>query len=79
MTMNTLKEVYLAELQELHNVEEQLTQALPKMRDKAQHDELKQALASTWKRRVRSGNGSKAFCATTAPILRRTRIRRWNG
>jgi ferritin-like metal-binding protein YciE len=43
MTMNTLKEVYLAELQELHNVEEQLTQALPKMRDKAQHDELKQA------------------------------------
>jgi ferritin-like metal-binding protein YciE len=43
MKMNTLKEVYLAELQELHNVEEQLTQALPKMRDKAQHDELKQA------------------------------------
>ena len=31
MTMNTLKEVYLAELQELHNVEEQLTQALPKI------------------------------------------------
>jgi ferritin-like metal-binding protein YciE len=43
MTMNTLKEAYLAELQELHNVEEQLIQALPKMRDKAQHDELKQA------------------------------------
>ncbi len=43
MTMNTLNEVYLAELQELHNVEEQLTQALPKMRDRAQHEELKKA------------------------------------
>jgi ferritin-like metal-binding protein YciE len=42
MKMNTLKEVYLAELQELHHVEEQLTQALPQMRDRAQHEELKQ-------------------------------------
>jgi ferritin-like metal-binding protein YciE len=43
MTMNTLNEVYLAELQELHNVEEQLTQALPQMRNRAQHEELKKA------------------------------------
>lgn len=43
MKMNNLKEVYLAELQELHHAEEQLTQALPTMRDNAQHNELKQA------------------------------------
>ena len=42
MKMNTLKKLYLAALQELHHVEEQLTQALPRMRDQAQHDELRQ-------------------------------------
>lgn len=44
MNVNDFKQMYLAELQELRSVEDQLTQALPKMADMAQNAQLKQGI-----------------------------------
>jgi ferritin-like metal-binding protein YciE len=44
MNVDDFREMYVAELQELRSVEEQLVQALPKMADMAEHPELKQAI-----------------------------------
>jgi ferritin-like metal-binding protein YciE len=46
MQINNFKQMYLAELAELHDVEEQLTGALRKMGDAARHDALKQAFTA---------------------------------
>jgi len=46
MNVDDFRELYVAELQELHSVEEQLCQALPKMVDMADHRELKDAIAA---------------------------------
>jgi ferritin-like metal-binding protein YciE len=43
MIVDHFKEMYIAELQELRSVEDQLTRALPKMADEAHHPELKEA------------------------------------
>jgi ferritin-like metal-binding protein YciE len=45
MKISTFKDMYLAELQELANVEDQLAKMLPYMAKKAAHPALKQALA----------------------------------
>lgn len=45
MQINTFKEMYLAELSELHDAERRLVDALGKMADKAGHDSLKQTLS----------------------------------
>jgi ferritin-like metal-binding protein YciE len=44
MNVDSFRDMYLAELQELRSVEAQLVSALPKMVDKASHPELKQAI-----------------------------------
>ena len=46
MNIDTFRDMYVAELQELRNVEEQLTHALGKMQEMAQHPSLKQAFAT---------------------------------
>lgn len=46
MQINDFKQMYFAELAELHSVEEQLAGALGKMADAARHDGLKQAFAT---------------------------------
>lgn len=46
MNIDTFREMYVAELQELRSVEAQLLEALPKMADAAGHPELKQAIQS---------------------------------
>jgi len=44
MNVDNFREMYLTELQELHSVEAQLVETLPRMADMASHPELKQAL-----------------------------------
>lgn len=44
MNISDFKQMYLAEMQELQSVEDQLTQALPKMADMAQNAQLKQGI-----------------------------------
>ena len=44
MNVNSLRDLYIAELQEIRSVEEQLVGALPKMADVAGHPELKQGI-----------------------------------
>lgn len=44
MNLDDFKQMYLAELQELRSVEDQLMQALPKMADAAQNAQLKQGI-----------------------------------
>jgi len=44
MKINTLKKLYIEELRDLYNAENQLLKALPKMAKGASSDELKQAL-----------------------------------
>jgi ferritin-like metal-binding protein YciE len=44
MHVDDFRELYVAELQELRSVEEQLVQALPKMANMAEHPELKRAI-----------------------------------
>lgn len=44
MNVDNFRKMYVAELQELHSVEEQLAQALPKMMDKARNADLKNAI-----------------------------------
>jgi ferritin-like metal-binding protein YciE len=46
MNVDTFRQMYVTELQELHSVEAQLVDALPKMADVASHPELKQAIQS---------------------------------
>ena len=46
MNVDSFREMYVAELQELRSVEAQLTEALPKMAEAANHPELKQAIQS---------------------------------
>ena len=46
MNIDTFRGMYVAELQELRDVEDQLTQALENMQEMAQHSDLKQAFAS---------------------------------
>jgi ferritin-like metal-binding protein YciE len=44
MNIDTFRQMYVTELQELYSVETQLTEALPKMLDTARRVELKQVL-----------------------------------
>jgi ferritin-like metal-binding protein YciE len=44
MNVDTFREMYIAELQELRSVEAQLVEALPRMADLASHPELKQSI-----------------------------------
>jgi ferritin-like metal-binding protein YciE len=44
MNVNTLRDLYIAELQEIRSVEEQLVGALPRMADVAGHPDLKQGI-----------------------------------
>jgi ferritin-like metal-binding protein YciE len=46
MNVDSFRDMYIAELQELRSVEAQLIDALPKMADMAGHAELKQAIRS---------------------------------
>jgi ferritin-like metal-binding protein YciE len=46
MNVESFREMYVAELQELRSVEAQLTEALPKMAEAANHPELRQAIRS---------------------------------
>mgnify|MGYP001237832250 CR=1 FL=1 len=43
MTMNNLRDLLVENLQDLHSAEQQLTRALPKMAEKANHPQLRQA------------------------------------
>ena len=44
MNIDDFRQMYVAELQELRSVEDQLVQALPKMAQAAQHSQLRQAI-----------------------------------
>lgn len=44
MNLDTLRDLYIDQLQDLHSAEQQLTKAIPKMVDAASHAELKGAL-----------------------------------
>ncbi|HYH20367.1 MAG TPA: DUF892 family protein [Azospirillum sp.] len=44
MQINTFKEMYFAELSEIHDAERRMADALTRMADKASHDGLRQAL-----------------------------------
>ncbi len=44
MNVDSFRQMYIAELQELRSVEEELVQALPKMANMAEHPDLKEAL-----------------------------------
>ncbi|QRM34072.1 ferritin-like domain-containing protein [Microvirga sp. VF16] len=44
MTVTGLRDLYMAEFQEIRGIEEQLVEALPKMADVAGHPELKQGI-----------------------------------
>jgi ferritin-like metal-binding protein YciE len=44
MNVNTLRDLYIAELQEIRSVEGQLIEALPRMADVAGHPDLKQGI-----------------------------------
>jgi len=44
MTINSLRDLYIAELQEIRSVQGQLVEALPRMADVAGHPELKQGI-----------------------------------
>jgi ferritin-like metal-binding protein YciE len=44
MNITSLRDLYIAELQEIRSVEEQLVETLPKMADVAGHPELKQGI-----------------------------------
>jgi ferritin-like metal-binding protein YciE len=46
MNVDSFREMYVVELQELRSVEAQLTEALPKMAEAANHPELKQGIQS---------------------------------
>jgi ferritin-like metal-binding protein YciE len=46
MNVDTFRELYKTELQELRSVEAQLVDALPRMAEAASHPDLKQAIAS---------------------------------
>jgi ferritin-like metal-binding protein YciE len=46
MNVDDFREMYVAELQELHSVEDQLVQALPKMAELVQNPQLKEAIRS---------------------------------
>jgi ferritin-like metal-binding protein YciE len=46
MNVNDFRQMYVAELQELRSVEDQLVQALPKMAERAESPQLKQAIQS---------------------------------
>jgi ferritin-like metal-binding protein YciE len=46
MNLDSFRQMYVTELQELRSVEDQLTQALPRMADMAEHPELKEAIAT---------------------------------
>ncbi len=43
MAMDSLRDLYVEELQDLYSAEKQILKALPKMADKAKHQELKSA------------------------------------
>lgn len=43
MAMESIQDLYLHELKDIYNAEKQILQALPKMAEKANHQELKQA------------------------------------
>ncbi len=43
MTLNNLRDLLVENLQDLHSAEQQLTRALPKMAEKANHPQLRQA------------------------------------
>ncbi|WP_046864676.1 ferritin-like domain-containing protein [Microvirga massiliensis] len=48
MNVDDFRQMYVAELQELRSVEEQLIHALPRMSNMAQHPELKQGIMDHW-------------------------------
>jgi ferritin-like metal-binding protein YciE len=43
MSMDTMQDLYVHELKDIHNAEKQILQALPKMARAARHEELRQA------------------------------------
>src|SRR3954464_7272912 len=55
MNVDTFRQMYVTELQELHSVEAQLVDALPKMADVASHPELTQTIQTTWRRPGHNG------------------------
>lgn len=46
MTLDSLRDLYVEQLRDLYNAENQLVEALPEMADNATHAELRQALES---------------------------------
>jgi ferritin-like metal-binding protein YciE len=43
MSLESMQDLYLHELKDIYNAEKQILQALPKMAEKASHDQLRQA------------------------------------
>ena len=62
MNVDDFRKMYVAELQELRSVEDQLVEALPRMTALVEHPQLRQALEAHFQRRNRSGIASIACC-----------------
>ena len=77
MNIDTFRQMYVTELQELYSVETQLTEALPKMLDTARRVELKQVIRDHLQETARNGIGSRSFCVGTKPRCTSMSINRW--
>ena len=56
MKVNSLQELYVDELKDLYDAENQIIKALPKMIDAASSEELQNALTEHWKSRASRPN-----------------------
>lgn len=61
MAQNTLKELYIDELRDLYDSENQLIKALPKMAKKADSDELRSGIESHWSKPRNTPAGSNRY------------------
>ena len=75
MQITSFKDMYIAELQELRSLEEQLAEALLRLAQMASHPSLKQALTRHRDLTPRKRDSTRC-CAATTPIRGRTPTRR---
>ena len=57
MMLNTLEDLFVQQLRDLYDAENQLVKALPKMAKTASSPELKQAFRAIWRRRNTTSSG----------------------
>jgi uncharacterized protein DUF892 len=76
MQITGFKDMYIAELQELVSVEQQLAEALDRMASVASHPSLKHAFETHRRQTLAQGERLRAILTITMPRCRRTPTRR---